>query len=50
MDKRDLLFDREFVVLLLSRFIGYGMVITTISFLLNNYLNYWRDWPGLASF
>ncbi len=50
MDKRDLLFDKEFVVLFLSRFIGYGMVISTISFLLNNYLNYWRDWPGLYSF
>ncbi|MDX1475888.1 MAG: TRAP transporter small permease subunit [Reinekea sp.] len=32
------------------RSIAYAMVCFTFIYLLNNYLNVWRDWPGVANY
>ena len=31
----------------LARIITFATVTSVLAFLLNNYLNFWRDWPGL---
>jgi len=33
----------------LCRMIGWGAVVLTIVFLFNNYLNFWRGWPGIPA-
>lgn len=32
-----------------ARIISFATVTSVLAFLLNNYLNFWRDWPGLPS-
>lgn len=32
------------------RSIAYSMAVFTLVYLINNYLNVWRDWPGVASY
>ena len=34
----------------LGRFFAWAMVATTLAFLLNDYLTYWRGWPGFLEF
>lgn len=36
-------------VIVCSRFLAWCFVTTLLVFLLNVYLNFWRDWPGAAS-
>jgi len=37
-------------IYLLVRIIAGAIVATTLIFLLNNYLTFWREWPGLTTF
>jgi len=32
------------------RFIGVVIITTTFTFLINNFFNFWADWPGVISF
>lgn len=29
------------------RIVGYVIIAITFAFLINNFLNYWADWPGV---
>lgn len=41
--------DVEPLVLTLCRVFAWGTIGVLFAFLLNNYLNYWRGWPGVSS-
>ena len=41
--------DNETLTIILCRCFAWFMIATVAAFLLNNYLNYWRDWPGPIS-
>jgi TRAP-type mannitol/chloroaromatic compound transport system permease small subunit len=38
--------DRQTSTLIMARCFAWGVIATTVAFLLNNYLTNWRDWPG----
>ena len=31
------------------RAFALGMTVATVMFVVNNYLNFWRDWPGVPA-
>ena len=37
-------------IILLVRILAVSIVAVMLLFLINNYLNFWRQWPGLPSF
>ena len=37
------------IIILLIRTVAMSIVATMLLFLMNNYLNFWREWPGLPS-
>lgn len=39
----------ETLTIILCRCFAWGMIATVSAFLLNNYLSYWRGWPGPSS-
>ena len=41
--------DNETLTIILCRCFAWCMIATVSAFLLNNYLNYWRGWPGPTS-
>lgn len=36
--------------IMLPRWFAWSVIALTTAFLVNNYLTYWRDWPGAAAF
>jgi len=41
--------DNETLIIVLCRCFAWCMIASVSAFLLNNYLNYWRGWPGPSS-
>jgi len=37
----------ESIIVPIARILGYSMAALVLVFLLSNYLNFWRDWPGV---
>jgi len=42
--------DRQDLTVLIARFIAWAGIAATFVFLINNYLNFWQDWPGISGF
>lgn len=40
--------NRQDLPVILSRLFAWGIISATFIFLLNNYLTYWREWPGAS--